>query len=136
MRFLLVGLLLAQTVFPPGAPSVRPFPPGSGAAGAPPVCPVVYEDIEILAGQCDANLFVDCSGSTYPTVQNIAMFCWGNGGGANLGGYFFNSGAATVTWTHKNQAGEFIDTIYPVAPNQDASCRSEFTAASTQYCPS
>jgi hypothetical protein len=88
--------------------------------------------IDQMAGQCDANLYVDCS-----EKYSVAMFCWGNGGGANLGAFQAILGTDTCGTVLKDSTGAFVESSRAVSPAEYEACKQAIFGSSSYqpYCP-
>ena len=88
--------------------------------------------IDQMAGQCDANLYVDCS-----ERYSVAMFCWGDGGGANLGAFQAILGTDTCGTVLKDSTGAFVESNQAVSPVEYEACKQALfgSTAYQPYCP-
>jgi hypothetical protein len=88
--------------------------------------------IDQMAAQCDANLYVDCS-----EKYSVAMFCWGNGGGANLGAFQAILGTDTCGTVLKDSTGAFVESSQAVSAAEYEACKQAIFGSSSYqpYCP-
>ena len=102
---------------------------GSCAAACP--C-FTSTGIDQMAAQCDANLYVDCS-----EKYSVAMFCWSDGGGANLGAFQAILGTDTCGTVLKDSTGVFVESILAVSPVEYEACKQAIFGSSAYqpYCP-
>jgi hypothetical protein len=86
--------------------------------------------IDQMAGQCDANLYVDCS-----EKYSVAMFCWGTWGGANLGAFQAILGTDTCGTVLKDSTGAFVESSQAVSAAEYEACKQAIFGSSS-YGPS
>ncbi len=95
------------------------------------VCPCFTSTgIDQMAAQCDANLYVDCS-----EEYSVAMYCWGNGGGANLGAFQAILGTDTCGTVLKDSTGAFVESSLAVSAAEYEACKQAIFGSSS-YQPS
>ena len=97
------------------------------------VCPCFTSaGIDQMAAQCDANLYVDCS-----EKYSVAMFCWSDGGGANLGTFQAILGTDTCGTVLKDSTGVFVESTLGVSPAEYEACKQAIFGSSAYqpYCP-
>jgi len=88
--------------------------------------------IDQMAGQCDANLYVDCS-----ERYSVALLCWGDGGGAALGAFQAILGTETCGTVLKDSNGAFVQSSQAVSPAEYEACKQALfgSTAYQPYCP-
>jgi hypothetical protein len=97
------------------------------------VCPCFTSaGIDQMAAQCDANLYVDCA-----QKYSVAMFCWGGGGGANLGAFEAILGTDTCGTVLKDSTGMFVESTLAVSADEYEACKQALFGSSAYqpYCP-